>query len=145
MSDAVSSGRLSIIVGVIDDDVQFGNMPLSSGIVIDDWTERVPAKTVDMGVAFHAESPAAEAPQSVLIAVPPSINKSSDETWSWSMEELFAVVSQTLDLAKIRALDLSSLDEGQYLPATLMAYSKEIKTASTDYTSRRAVIRSPKT
>jgi hypothetical protein len=145
MSDAVSSGRLSLIVGVVDDDIQFGNGTLHSGIVIDDWTERVPAKTVDMGVAFHSESPAAEAPQAVLIAVPPKINQSSTETWSWSMEDLFAVVSQTLDLAKIRALDLSSLDEGQYLPATLMAYSKEIKTASTDYSGLRAAIRNLKT
>jgi hypothetical protein len=137
MSDAVTSGRLSLIIGTIDDNFPFGNMPVYSGIVIDDWTERVPSKTVDVGVAFHSESPAAEAPQAVLIAVPPKIMESETEKWEWSMDELFAVVSQTLDLAKIRALDLSNIDEGQYLPATLMAYSNEIATVSTDFTRPR--------
>jgi hypothetical protein len=89
-------------------------------LVLDDWTERVPAKTVEAGVAFHAESPGAEAPQAVLIAVP-------SRNAAWSTQELIAVVSQTLDLAKLRALDLSGMDVGQYLPATLLPCSKTLQ------------------
>jgi hypothetical protein len=117
VSDGIQTGRLSVIMGTTDAGFTVNADADFSGVVLDDWTERIPSKTVDMGVSFHAESPAAEAPQAVLIAVPSS-------NLAWTTDELIAVVSQTLELAKIRALELSSLSVGQYLPATLLAFAQ---------------------
>ena len=42
-----------------------------SGLVIDEWTESVPAAEVTTGVAFNYDAPGARPPQSVLLAVTP--------------------------------------------------------------------------
>ena len=49
-----------------------------SGLLLDSWPELLPSREEDAGVAFHFDAPGAQAPQAILLAVPP------DATPAWS-------------------------------------------------------------
>jgi hypothetical protein len=90
------------------------------GLMVDEWTEVVPARDLTTGVAFHHDRPNAEPPQAWLLALPSSF----DGAWSW--EELVGAVNETLDAAKLRALEPTHLDTTPYdalLPATHSAWT----------------------
>lgn len=90
------------------------------GIVVDDWTEVIPNKTEETGVAFHYDSPKAQAPQAVLVAAP------SRNATNWSFAELLAAIEQTMDLMKVRAIETEYLELGQMLPATVVGANPNI-------------------
>lgn len=97
------------------------------GIVIDDWTEVIPNKAEETGVAFHYKSPKAQAPQAVLVAAP----SRSDAQWSFA--ELLASLEQTLDLMQVRAVETEYLEVGQMFPATVLGANANIlNTVSTN-------------
>jgi len=85
------------------------------GFVCDTWTEQVPGLTTIAsgtrkydpaevtGMAFTVDAPDAYAPQSILLAIAP------DQTQGWSLDILLDTVRETLDLAKIRTVDLGDL------------------------------------
>jgi hypothetical protein len=90
------------------------------GLMVDEWTEVLPARDLTTGVAFHHDRPNAEPPQAWLLALPASF----DGAWSW--EELVGAVTETLDAAKLRALEPTHLDATPYdalLPATHSAWT----------------------
>src|SRR5262249_20325861 len=68
------------------------------GLVIDEWPEVIPNAIEHTGLAFHYDDPGAEAAQAVLLAVPPDATK-------WDFDSLAAIVNETLDLARMRAVD----------------------------------------
>ncbi|WP_328876362.1 hypothetical protein OHT76_43520 [Streptomyces sp. NBC_00287] len=90
-----------------------------AGIVFDEWAEvlpgadalaatktgqdPVPVESELTGVAFHFDRPDAKAPQAVLIAVPPNPVR------GWTADGLALVVRDTLELAKMRTVDLADL------------------------------------
>ncbi len=85
------------------------------GLVIDEWSEVIPAREETTGVAFHHDRPNAEPPQVWLLALPAS----SDGTWAW--EDLVGAVNDALDSAKMRAIEPVHVDSTEYsafLPAT---------------------------
>ncbi|MCC5636571.1 hypothetical protein LC593_11990 [Nostoc sp. CHAB 5844] len=91
-----------------------------TGLLVDSWSEVIPHATATTGVAFNYDAPKAQAPQAVLLAVPPALKQ------AWEFESLEATLLETLDLLKIRGLDPSLLlgfyrpwqsDLGKYLPA----------------------------
>jgi hypothetical protein len=68
------------------------------------------------------------APQTVLVAVPP------DPTAPWTSSLLARVLAETLDLAKLRAIDPEALGEAaQYLPGLYLAFNAEDHAVSTDF------------
>jgi hypothetical protein len=91
-----------------------GSLPLA-GLLIDGWTERLPgltafrtaqkdkARSEVTGLAFHFDRPDAEPPHAVLVVVPPDLSR------PWTESTLLQVVSETLDLAKLRAMDHRNL------------------------------------
>ena len=82
------------------------------GWVLDDWTEEVPAIETTTGVAFHIDSPAARAPQAVLLGVCPPNTE-------WSLQQLAETIREALALARFRPVELRQLgDLGQLLPVT---------------------------
>jgi hypothetical protein len=98
------------------------------GLFVDEWNEVVPAEAPTTGVAFHFDSPGAEAPQCVLIAVPSSLSE------RWTLDELVATVSETLDLAKLRTVDGELLGVlGQLTPAVYLAANAANDTVSTRF------------
>jgi hypothetical protein len=68
---------------------------LQCGLVLDEWTENVPAERATTGVSFHFNRPNATAPQALLLAVPPVLRGN----WKW--EELKGCVREALELAKL--------------------------------------------
>lgn len=90
------------------------------GLVVDEWTEVLPAREQTTGVAFHYDRPNAEPPQAWLLALPAVFDG------SWSFDELVGAVTDTLDTAKLRALEPRHLDTTAYdalLPATHSAWT----------------------
>ncbi len=119
-------GKLSLVVqsGATVDVRQ----PLA-GLLVDEWVEVVPSATETTGIALQCDRPNATPPQTILIAVPPEVGV----PWTiWSMQQ---VLLETLDLARIRAVDPDALDEvGHYFPAMYFAINTVGDTVSTDFT-----------
>lgn len=83
-----------------------------AGLLVDEWVEMVPNKDEVTGLAFHFDAPQPRAPQALLLAMAPEgVDK-------WDSVTLENTLCETLELAKLRAVDLTALGEvGQYLPA----------------------------
>ena len=77
-----------------------------AGLVIDSWEETIPDKQVNTSVAFQYDAPNTQPPQSLLLAVHPQMSKKNIE---WTEDELAAIVKDTMDLAKVRAVDIDAL------------------------------------
>jgi hypothetical protein len=103
-----------------------------AGLLIDEWVEVVPSATETTGIALQYDRPNATPPQTILLAVPPVV----ELPWTvWSLQQ---VLLETLDLARIRAVDSDALGEvGQYLPALYFAINTAGDTVSTDFTKIR--------
>ncbi|MFD0599456.1 hypothetical protein ACFQZ4_49965 [Catellatospora coxensis] len=100
-----------------DDDITEGTAV--AGLLVDEWVEVVPRRRADgtqqltSGVAVHADAPAARAPQAILLAVPPADT-------DWTVDLLAATLTETLDLARLRATTLEfSSWLGRVLPALM--------------------------
>ncbi len=106
-----ASDRLSLVV--------FGANALdtgggaSVGILVDQWSEIIPANEETTGVAIHYDQPDSMPPQCLLVAVPP------EHRGAWRWDELVMTLHETFELAKNRAVELEHLHHdlyGQILP-----------------------------
>lgn len=96
-----------------------------SGLKIDGWFETIPDETINTSLAFHYDAPNTQPPQSLLLAVPPDRNKTC-----WEIDDLVQIISDTMELYKIRAVDFEALREtesdnylqpiGAFLPSTIV-------------------------
>ena len=89
------------------------------GVLIDEWSEVIPTEEEVAGVAFHYDRPSSEPPQSILLVAPPS-----GVTGKWSWRDLVQALPETLDLAKLRAIEPDQVGDTDYarlLPATWTA------------------------
>ncbi len=130
--DALDSGEwLSVAV--------FGSAalgrPLLTGLLVDDWTETVPADRETTGVAFNFNRPNAVAPQAVLVAVPP------DQRGHWIWDDLVGAINEALDLTKIRAVEPDALigrrpDD----PVPSGAYFQVLPALLSEFTSGRLAV-----
>ena len=99
-----------------------------TGLLVDEWVEIVPSAHETTALAFQFDMPDACAPQSVLIAVPPVPGQ------EWTTETLRRVLMETLDLAKLRAVDTEALGAAsQHLPGLYLAFNTEDHAVSTDF------------
>jgi hypothetical protein len=120
-------GKLSLVVQ--------GTVPLDTakplaGLLVDEWVEVVPNATETTGIALQYNQPNAAPPQTILLAVPPEIGA------PWTVWSLQQVLLETLDLARMRAVDSDALNEvGHYLPALYLACNTAGDTVSTDFTT----------
>ncbi|MGY1933682.1 hypothetical protein ACW9HE_32895 [Nocardia gipuzkoensis] len=93
------------------------------GLLLDDWSETIPAIEPDepgpqhtTGVAFHFDRPSQEPPQAMLLLTPATWNGA----WSW--DDIVTGITDTFALAQIRAVEPAQLDGtalAQFLPATV--------------------------
>jgi hypothetical protein len=99
-----------------------------AGFVVDEWNETVPSPRQKTALSFRYEMPIAEAPQAVLLAIPPT------SATTWDIDTLIDTVRETLLLAKIRAVD-SSLLEGlrPFLPAICLTGNTANEAVSTNF------------
>jgi hypothetical protein len=111
-----------------------------AGLLLDTWPELLPSAEEDAGVVFHFDAPRAEAPQAVLLAVPsvPSFGPPG-QTLPWTYDELERTLLGTLDLARIRALDLGHLGSvGQLVPMTFLVRNTADDAVSTSFAEHLA-------
>ncbi|MEV0174614.1 hypothetical protein AB0I00_26285 [Streptomyces sp. NPDC050803] len=100
-----------------------------TGVVLDEWIELLPGsdqlppgpdparQTELTGVAFHYDRPDAKAPHNLLIAVPPDLSR------GWTSDGLVQVLRDTLELAKLRAVDSEDLPQlGSLLPGIRISH-----------------------
>jgi hypothetical protein len=76
-----------------------------SGLLIDDWTETIPTKEETTGITFNYNQPNAMPPQALLLAVTPQVKGH----WTW--DDLTGILNDTLQRAKLRAVEPRLLDE----------------------------------
>ena len=65
------------------------------GLLVDEWTETIPAKQETTALTFHYDRPNCEAPQSMLLVTPSTMRG----VWTW--QEVVASLHEALDLARL--------------------------------------------
>ena len=109
-AEAVPPGTVGIVVHA---PAGFDPARPAAGIVVDEWTETIPAAVETTALSFHYDAPAARPPQAIVLAV----TGTPGET-HWSFDELLGIVRETIALAHLRAVGPRDLpDLGGYLPA----------------------------
>ncbi len=98
--------------------IPFDQTAWQCGLLIDEWTEVIPARQETTGLTFHYDRPNAEAPQALLLVTPPAL------TGSWQWQDLVDAVRETMNRARSRAVEPTQLDQtlyARFLPMTVMA------------------------
>ena len=117
--------KLSLVVHTIG---PINTTQVMTALMVDEWVEFVPNTRETTAVAFQFDVPDSCAPQTVLIAVPPVPGQ------DWTTETLRRVLMETLDLAKLRAVDTSALGAAaQHLPGLYLAFNTADHAVSTDF------------
>jgi hypothetical protein len=107
----------------------FNKAASQCGLLLDEWTEMIPAQDADTGITFHYDRPNCEAPQSMLLVTPTEFRG----TWRW--DDLIDALNETLALAKTRAVEPRQIDASLYapfLPATIIATQASQLTIAAD-------------
>ena len=86
-----------------------------AGLVIDEWAETIPSAEATTGVAFQYQNPGARPPQAILLALAPEGKP------AWDLATLEATLLDTLELARLRAVNPKALAAEQELPHILPA------------------------
>ncbi|MBA3315747.1 MAG: hypothetical protein H0T47_20980 [Planctomycetaceae bacterium] len=100
------------------------------GLLVDEWTEVIPAKKETTGLTFHYDRPNSEPPQTMLLMTPPAF------TGAWQWSDAVRVMHETLDLARLRAIEPDHIDKtryAQFLPATVAATTARPVTMAINY------------
>jgi len=105
------------------------SQPNRCGLLLDEWTEVIPETRETTAIAANLDRPDTEPAQAMLLVVPPV------RTGTWSVDDLVAAVTETYELAQLRAVEPEHLDDTAYahlLPATTMSATRRQITISTD-------------
>lgn len=70
-----------------------------SGFVVDDWSEQRPSRTQDAAIAVNYDSPQGEAPNCMILCVPPATGRGE-----WTEARAAAMVQETIFWMMVRAL-----------------------------------------
>jgi hypothetical protein len=100
------------------------------GLLVDEWTEVIPAKKETTGLTFHYDRPNSEPPQTMLLMTPPAF------TGAWQWADAVRVMHETLDLARLRAIEPDHIDRtryAQFLPTTVAAATARPVTMAINY------------
>jgi len=99
-----------------------------AGLLVDEWTDVIPARTVTTGLTFDFDEPGARAPHAILLAVPPA------PVERWSLDILAAVLHETADLARIRMVGPEEAPWfGRIVPALYFADNRSGDTLHVDF------------
>jgi hypothetical protein len=112
-----------------------------AGVLVDGWSETIPADTETTAVTFHYDAPGARAPQSVLLAVHPERRPGS-----WTFDLLLDTVNEAADLARLRTLSSAELAPlGTFLPALYLPddYTHDVPSVSLADLVRRVDLHLP--
>jgi len=83
----------------------------AAGLMVDAWSEQIPARDAVTGVAVHHDAPTSQPPQSMLLAMPPAGRQ-------WNFDHVIDNLLDTFEAAKLRSVDTDILlAYGHQLPA----------------------------
>lgn len=88
------------------------------GLLLDEWTEVIPADTQETAIATHFDRPDSEPPQALLLVLP------TQRTGTWNWPDVIGALDDTLAMARRRAVEPVHVDRTPYarlLPATVSA------------------------
>jgi hypothetical protein len=110
-SNEPPSGRLSVFMHA-----PAGLNPTEhvGGLLIDSWTETVPASARDTAMALRFNNASTRAPQVILLAVSPNMSQ------PWSTTTLVNVLQETLTLARLRVQPATTFSRGGLMPFALL-------------------------
>ncbi|HET6670328.1 MAG TPA: hypothetical protein VFH15_08865, partial [Pyrinomonadaceae bacterium] len=101
------------------------------GLLIDEWTEALPQKEEVTGIAFNYDQPNSAPPSAILLAITPEI------TGKWQWNNLTETVLETIERAKLRAVEPDMIDTmggfATLLPSTISEFSTGRNGISLDY------------
>jgi hypothetical protein len=95
-----------------------------TGVLIDAWTETVPAPVETTALTYHFDAPGSRPPQVILVAVPPARRPGT-----WSSDLLLETIIEAADLARLRTLTLKELSVlGGFIPAWYLpdSYTRDV-------------------
>ena len=103
----IPAGRLSVLIHA---PAGFNSgLPLG-GLLIDAWTELIPARQQDTAMALRFNNAGTRAPQVILLAVSPDPSK------AWTTDTLVDVLSQTLMMTRFRMQPSTTMSQGGHMP-----------------------------
>lgn len=100
---------------------------------LDEWTETLPQASQTTALTFHYDQPNTEAPQTMLLVVPPYADPAA--TRQWAVADLVGAVNETLDLAKKRTVEPDALaftHLATVLPAVIAPVAQQAVTFTLD-------------
>ena len=100
------AGRVSVVIFGADQLPPDGNT--GAALIVDEWSESVPYREEITGVALHYDQPDATAPQAILVAVPPELDK------PWTLTDLAATLHDTLEIARNRLVEVEHIGFSRY-------------------------------
>jgi LysM repeat protein len=112
--DEANRGALSIVAAIAGQRPGEGEVDPRlttdrlAGLLLDQWDELIPDAEIDTSVGFQYDAPNSQAPQALLLAVP---GQRGTTRKLWEVDDLAEIVKDTIDLAKIRAVDLDAMRE----------------------------------
>jgi hypothetical protein len=113
---------------VVQEDGALALEEFVAGLAIDAWDEVVPGETETSAVAFHFDQPSASAPNLIVLGVHPG------DAPAWDVDTLLDTVRETVELARIRAVDPEALRwVGRFLPAIYVADNLAGDTPAIDF------------
>jgi hypothetical protein len=80
------------------------------GLLIDAWTEVIPARQQDTAMALRFNNAGTRAPQVILLAVSPDPSK------PWTADTVVEVLSQTLMMTRLRMQPSTTVSQGGQMP-----------------------------
>ena len=101
-----------------------------AGVVVDEWVENRPSQTQDAAMALNYNTPDAQAPNAMLLCVPPSPD------WkNWSEERAAGMVREVIDLMRMRALS----SDQRLIQTALSPQANRVPFKTTDGTAKPRV------
>jgi len=101
------------------------------GLLIDEWTETLPQRDEVTGITFNFDQPNSAPPSAILLTVTPEL------TGKWRWENLTASVLDTIERAKLRAVEPDMIDSlsgfGTLLPSIHSEFHTSPSGISLDY------------
>ncbi len=107
------------------------------GLLLDEWTEVIPSRSEETGLAVHYDRPNSEAPQTLLLALP------AEFTGAWEWPDLVDTVRETMDMARLRAIEPDQIDTTAYarfLPTTVSAVTFKPITAMLNLAANNGLV-----
>lgn len=106
------------------------------GLLVDEWSEVIPARDETAGIAVHFDRPNSEPPQSWLLVASPG----TEGQWRW--QDLLDAIDEALALARLRAVEPAQVETREYarfLPATLSVATLYGVSISANYSRMNAL------